>query len=72
VNVDTGAFRALTGRLDDLERQVDELAAYHAKAAVHVAALLVHTGMAGAVADSRLARGRRAARHLRVVDGDAS
>jgi hypothetical protein len=58
VNVDTDAFRALTGRLDDLEREV--------------AALMVHSGMLGAIPDSRPARARRAARHLRAVDGSAS
>jgi hypothetical protein len=58
VNVDTGAFRALTGRLDDLEREV--------------AALMVHSGMLGVIPDSRSARARRAARHLRAVDGSAS
>ena len=58
MNVDTGAFAVLTGRLDDLERQV--------------AALVVHAGMLGAIPDSRPARARRAARHLRAVNGSAS
>jgi hypothetical protein len=58
VNVDTGSFRALTDRLDDLEREV--------------AALMVHSGMLGVIPDSRSARARRAARHLRAVDGSAS
>jgi hypothetical protein len=72
VNVDTGAFAALTGRLDDLEREVDELAGDHREVAVNVAALMVHSGMLGAIPDSRPARARRAARHLRAVDGSAS
>lgn len=72
MNVDTGSFRALTGRLDDLEREVAELAGDHREVAVNVAALMVHSGMLGVIPDSRSARARRAARHLRAVDGSAS
>jgi hypothetical protein len=72
VNTGTGEFRALTGRLDDLERQVAELAGDHRNVAVNVAALMVHAGMLGAIPDSRPARARRAARHLRAVDRSAS
>jgi len=72
VNIDTGEFRALTGRLYDLERQVAELVGYHCNVAVNVAVLMVHAGMLGAIPDSRPARARRAAWHLRAVDRSAS
>jgi hypothetical protein len=74
VSVDTSEFAALTGRLDDLERQVDELAGYHRKAAVNVAALMVDAGMLsdGTRATRALTPRRRAARHVRAVDGSAS
>ena len=72
MNTGTGEFRTLTGRLDDLERQVAELVGYHRNVAVNVAALMVYAGMLGAIPDSRLAGARRAARHLRAVDGSAS
>ena len=73
MNVDTGEFAALTGRLADLERQVDELAGYHRKVAVNVAALMVHAGMSsdGTWVKRALAPARRP-RHLRAVDGSAS
>ena len=67
MNVDTGEFAALTARLGDLERQVDELAGYHRKVAVNVAALLVRAGF-GAAPVQAAAPARRP-RHLRAVEG---
>ena len=45
MHVDTGEFRALTDEIAVLRDQVAELAGYHRKVAVNVAALMVRTGL---------------------------